>query len=218
MEKLVECKLGEINLPQFDDITSLPEGVCPVDRVMTNLKTAGDISCGMSVMCRDGITQLLLIIGDIASGKGSIEDLDLLKEICQIAETTSGCELAKKVSANILYSLENYIYEWEQHCKRKRCTAMICKNCYSLYIDPAACAGCGKCLEDAPKDSIFGGAGMVHVISNQQQLVECNCDIISKCPSEAIKKAIAPVAGLPQQPIPVGSVAEGAPRKRRRER
>ncbi|MCL2376977.1 MAG: hypothetical protein FWC76_06215 [Defluviitaleaceae bacterium] len=216
MEKLMGCTISEVTLPDYSEIAKLAEGACPVNWALRCVKQAQLENCGMSVMCRDGVTQLALVITDIVSGKGKDDDLSLIKELCQIFSTTAGCEMASKVAKNVLYSMEHHADEWEQHCRRKRCAALVCADYYSIYIDPTTCIGCGTCLRLGPEGSIAGGEGMIHVVLDDGKIK--TEEFVRACPSSAIKKAGAVKPNLPAAPIPVGSFEVEGARKRRRER
>lgn len=196
-------------LPKQEELTA---GACPVDWAKRAVVTAQMESCGISVMCRDGMAQLLTIIEDITTGMGHNGDLEMLKDICEVIAQTDGCKLASEAAARVLYSLNNYADDWNQHCLRKRCAALICPAYYSLYIDPATCTGCGACRQAAPEGAILGEDGMIHIVVNDEGLK--TPDFIALCPVDAIKKAGAVKPRLPEKPVPAGSFHTGRRRAR----
>ena len=215
MEKSTACRVHETALPHYDEIAILAEQICPVDWALRCVRQAQLENCGMSVMCRDGLTQLALLITDMVSGKSESEDLDLVKEICQVTSTTDGCDLAAETAENILYAMNHYADEWDQHCRRKRCTALVCESYYSVYIDPNLCTGCGACMQAAPAGAIAGGAGMIHIVLDDKALKTET--FLQICPAAALKKSSGVKPNLPEAPIPVGSFeAAGARRRRQR--
>lgn len=195
------------------EISELEEGLCPVGWAKDCVADARHENCGKSVMCRDGMTQLLVLLNDIISGKGQSGDLDLIKDICTVIADTKGCAIALKTAGNVLYSMEHYADEWDMHCRRKRCSALVCDEYYSVYIDPALCQGCHDCVKNAPDGAIALGDGMISVITDDRQLK--NSQFISCCPNGAIKKAGAVKPKLPDAPIPIGSFEAGGRRRRR---
>lgn len=203
-------------IPESSEIAELHEGVCPVSWAKSCVSTARRENCGQSVMCRDGMTQLKALLGDITSGKGQSEDLDLIKDICTVIAGTKGCEIASKAAGNVLFSMERYAEEWDLHCRRKRCTALVCEDYYSVYIDPAACRGCRDCVKNAPEGAIDSGEGMISVIRDDKALKAPG--FLDCCPNGAIKKAGAVKPKVPEAPVPVGSFdgAGGGGRRRRR--
>ena len=111
------------------------------------VKAARAEACGKSVMCRDGLWQLQLMLEGIINGQSNADDLDVMKETL-VAMKTVGCPNTQKVATLILTSLEQNAEEWDLHVRRHRCTALKCY--YSLYIDPAVCKGNGACLKAVP--------------------------------------------------------------------
>lgn len=181
------------------------EGVCPVQWALEMVKGARAEACGKSVMCRDGLWQLQLMLEGIAQGQSNSEDLDVMKETL-VAMKEIGCPNTQKVATLILDAIDAQPDEWTLHVTRKRCTALKCY--YSLYIDPAVCQGNGACLKAAPAGAVAGGEGMISVIKDESELK--NDSFISCCPLGAIKKCGAIKPPCPVDPVPVGSFGAGA--------
>jgi NADH-quinone oxidoreductase subunit F len=209
------CEHNVELIPDSSAISSLPEGVCPVDWAKTCVDIARENNCGQSVMCRDGMTQLQAIISDLVRGKGESEDIELIRDLATVISQSKGCEIAEKTAKNVLFSLDNYADEWDAHCRRKRCSALVCKSYYSVYIDPAVCDGCGNCIKNAPEGAIAGGDGLISVVQDDSELKDS--EFAAVCPKGAIKRCGAVKPRLPEAPVPVGSFsAEGGGRRRRR--
>lgn len=210
----MDCKVKVELLPAAEALT---DDVCPVDWAIGNIEVAYRESCGHSVMCRDGMAQLRLLVKGITSGSGTGEDLSLVRELCQVISTTPGCALSAQAAKNVLLSMDRYPGEWEAHCMRKRCSHLVCRSYFGVYIDPALCSGCGQCLSCVPQGTIAGGDNMIHVILDETAAK--TDEFLSCCPRGAIKKygALKP-RGIPEAPVPVGSETGGAavPRRRRR--
>lgn len=113
------------NVDMIPSRDTLKEGMCPVKWALENAKLAREGNCGKTVMCRDGMTQLSQILTDLTTGNAEDDDVELVREICQVITTTPGCEIAEAAAGNILWSLENNTTEWNMH-RRKRCTAQDC--------------------------------------------------------------------------------------------
>ncbi len=201
-------------IPSVSEIESLPEGVCPVDWAKRCVDLARENNCGKSVMCRDGMTQLQAILNDLTRGRGESEDIELLRDLATVISSAKGCAIAEKTAEGLLYSLDHYADEWDAHCRRHRCAAMVCY--YDVYIDPAVCQGCGNCLKAAPAGAVEGGEGLISVIRDDSELK--NEAFIASCPNGAIKKFAGLVKPrVPEAPVPVGSFSsEGGGRRRRR--
>ena len=212
------CEITAEGLPAVEEVTQLAEGTCPVCQAARIARQAHKSVCGHGTFCRDGMYQLYLIPEDISNGRGSVEDLDLLKDCCELIITANECELSVRTAELVKASLESHYDEWYDHLTRKRCKAMECPACYTLYIDPALCNGCGKCVSAAPDGAVAGGEGMIPVI--KKALLEMkSSDFAAVCPVGAIKKAGLVKPPIPTDPVPVGSfgaAAAGGGRRRRR--
>ncbi len=199
-------------IPSSDEIAVLGEGVCPVDWAKRCIDLARAENCGKSVMCRDGMTQLQAIINDVAVGRGQGEDLELLRDIATVISNSKGCELAAKAAGDLLFSLEHYADEWEAHCRRKRCSALVCM--YNVYIDPALCRGCGECIKSAPAGAIAGGEGLISVVRDDFALR--SEAFFAVCPNGAVKKYGLVKPRVPEDPVAIGSFSSGGGRRSRR--
>ncbi len=194
------------------------ETQCPVAWCLDMVKAARGEACGKSVMCRDGLWQLQLMLESIMAGQSTTDDLDVMKELLE-AMKSIGCPNTKKVAELVLGSLAQNDEEWDLHVRRKRCTALHCF--YNLYVDPAVCQGNGACLKSCPAGAVVGGDGMISVIMDDSGLKTEK--FIACCPAGAIKKYGGPVKPrTPSEPVPVGSfgaeggAAAGGGRRRRR--
>ncbi len=123
---------GEI--PTRDTLTA---GVCPVKWALGVATAAREASDGKNVMGRDGMTQLQQILSDLTTGNAEDDDLELVREICNVIITTPGCEHSSAAAADILWSLENNTMDWNNH-RRKKCANGIC------WENAAAAPGAGE--------------------------------------------------------------------------
>lgn len=210
------CEMTAAGLPGVDEIINKAEDVCPVQWAAGVAHKAHQATCGRDVFCRDGLNQLYLIITEITNDRGSVEDLDLLRELCDTIMLGAGCELSYKAAELVKASLDNYGDDWRDHMVKRKCAAFQCKPFYSLYIDPNACTGCGECLKHAPEGAVAGGEGMIHVIKKDAELK--TDEFMGCCPASAIKKAGMVKPPLPPEPVPVGSFGSNAGGGRRRRR
>jgi NADH-quinone oxidoreductase subunit F len=178
-------------------------------------------TCGKCVLCREGTLQVYRILKDITEGKAQSGDYELLLELLQCIGKYASCEMAREAASRCLDCMQNYEEEWDKHIRRKRCSNLICKGMYTVYVDPRACEGCGRCVEVCPRGAIAGGAGLIHVIDVQicDKCLAC----VEICPAGAVKKAGAVLPRVPRTPVPVGSFdkvtdgsSEGGMRRRRR--
>jgi ferredoxin len=211
------CQVTAATLPTLEDVKNKPESKCPVAWAAEIARTAHNSSCGHGTYCRDGLYQLFLIPEDISAGRGSVEDLDMLKDCCDLIIMGNDCELSVQAATLVKALLELYAEEWRNHITRKRCAALECIACYALYIDPALCDGCGKCLAAAPSGVIAGGEGMIHVVKKDDASIKTP-EFMAICPKAAIKKTGPIKPPCPVDPVPVGSFGNAAAGGRRRRR
>lgn len=213
-ENKQKCLERAEKLPELSAAQAVAEGTCPLAWCLELVKAARAEACGKSVMCRDGLWQLELMIEACMKGQSGEEDLAVMKETLDAMELV-GCPNTQKVAQLLKANQETYASEWDLHVRRHRCTALACY--YDLYIDPATCNGCGKCLEAAPSGAVKGGEGMIHVIKNDKELK--TDAFVGCCPVGAIKKCGAVKPALPTEPVAVGTfgaAAGGAGGRRRR--
>ena len=116
---------------------TLQPGMCPVKWALNVATVAREGNDGKNVMGRDGMTQLKQILSDLTTGNAEDDDIELVREICQVIMTTPGCEISGQAAANILWSLENNYMEWNNH-RRKRCST---QECYQAAVVPGAAEG-----------------------------------------------------------------------------
>lgn len=121
------CDANYDILPNENEILHKPETVCPVKWAVDMAETAMRHSCGKGTVCRDGLKQLYLIGRDIMLNKGSMEDIELLQELCNNMKLSADCELSAKCIEMYQMSLEKYYDEWTAHVLRKKCKAGKCE-------------------------------------------------------------------------------------------
>ena len=118
---IMNCaKTAEI-LPSIDEILNKADDVCPVQWAVNVAETAMKNTCGKGTFCRDGLKQLYLIGKDITLDKGTMEDIELLQELCQTMYIAADCELSGRCVELYKTSLETYYNDWTAHVLRHRC-------------------------------------------------------------------------------------------------
>ncbi|MBL7119735.1 MAG: NADH-quinone oxidoreductase subunit NuoF [Dehalococcoidia bacterium] len=175
----------------------LDEDNCMVDAALYFIDFIQKESCGKCTMCRLGTKQVLDMLSDIVSGKGKIEDLDLLIELCEDIQQGSLCGLGRTAPNPVLTTLRYFRHEYEAHIVDGRCPALVCKELIAYYILPDKCdKGCEHCVLTCPTEAISGEKGETKVI-DQAKCVKCGtCEEV--CPPEynAVIK-ISPPSLLP---------------------
>lgn len=120
------AKTAEI-LPSIDEITNKAADVCPVQWAVDVVELAMKNTCGKGTFCRDGLKQLYLIGKDLTLNKGTMEDVELLQELCKTMYLAADCELSGRAIELFKTSLELHYSDWTAHILRKRCKAGACK-------------------------------------------------------------------------------------------
>jgi bidirectional [NiFe] hydrogenase diaphorase subunit len=83
-------------------------------------------SCGKCIPCRAGTAQMHTILTRICSGAGSMEDLDLLVDLCGTIKETSLCGLGMTAPNPVLSTLRYFKNEYIDHIVHKKCLAGVC--------------------------------------------------------------------------------------------
>jgi bidirectional [NiFe] hydrogenase diaphorase subunit len=83
-------------------------------------------SCGKCVPCRAGTAQMHGMLTKICAGRASMEDLDLLVELCDTVKTASLCGLGQTAPNPVLSTLKYFRNEYVEHIVNKRCPAGVC--------------------------------------------------------------------------------------------
>lgn len=213
----MSCDTESTLLPEWEAESA--EG-CVVDYCKTLMDIARKESCGKCVLCREGSWQVYEIIRGITEGHAQSGDMELIAELLEQIRANAGCELSQEAAWRSLELMKTTAEEWDQHIRRKRCTSLICKSSYTLYVDPALCDGCGACTSSCLAGAIDGSEGLIHVIRTEKCTQTLAC--LSACPKGAIKKAGPVKPKLPGEPVPAGSwqdsSGDGEESSRRRRR
>ena len=171
--------MGSGGVIVMDDTT------CMVDLARYYMEFLSEESCGKCTTCREGINTMLKILTNITEGKGELDDLDLLINLGETITDASLCGLGKTAPNPVLTTIQYFRDEYIDHIVNKKCTAGVCKNLTSYYIEKDICIGCGLCKRKCPADAIQGTAKEPHFI-NMEKCVKCGT-CYNLCPTGAIK-------------------------------
>ena len=113
-------------------------------------------SCGKCTPCREGLTQLKHLYEEITSGRGEMEHITLMEELCQAMGSASICGLGQSAVNPVLSTLKYFRHEYEAHIRDKKCPALVCRPLLKYTIDPETCTGCLACVRECPVGAISG--------------------------------------------------------------
>jgi NADP-reducing hydrogenase subunit HndC len=142
-------------------------------------------SCGKCTPCRIGTKRLYEILERITDGKGSLNDLKLLKDLSNTIKRASLCGLGKTAPNPVLSTLRNFHEEYVAHVKEKKCPATVCINLIQFTITDK-CIGCTACAKACPTEAIMGRAKEKHFVF-QDRCIKCGA-CYNACKFNAIEK------------------------------
>ena len=165
----------------------MDEDNCMVDIAKFFLEFIVDESCGKCAPCRIGTKRLLGLLTKITEGKGTMEDLDTIDELCHHLKESSLCALGQSAPNPVLSTMKYFRDEYLAHVVDHRCPAGVCKALVHFEVDPHKCKGCTLCARNCPVGAITGAIKGPHVI-DQTKCIKCGvCK--SNCRFEAITRS-----------------------------
>lgn len=171
----------------------MDEDNCMVDIAKFFLEFTVDESCGKCTPCRIGTKRMHEILDKITKGKGTLEDIDKLEELCYHVKSNSLCGLGQTAPNPVLSTLRYFRDEYIAHVVDKKCPAGVCKDLLSFEIDADKCFGCSMCAKQCPADAISvtdytapGKKKPAYAI-NKDKCVKCGA-CIATCKFKAISK------------------------------
>ena len=99
-------------------------------------------SCGKCSPCRIGNKRLLEILTRITEGKGTLEDLEMLRNLSKVIKDTALCGLGQTSPNPVLSTLENFYDEYVAHIQDHKWERKE-----THFIDSSKCIKCGTCME-----------------------------------------------------------------------
>ncbi len=162
----------------------MDEDDCMVSVAKFYLEFTVEESCGKCAPCRIGNKRLHELLNHITEGKGSLDDLNRLRNMSLVIKDTALCGLGQTSPNPVLSTLDNFMEEYVAHVKDKKCPAGKCKNLMEYYIIPENCVGCTACARICPVNAVSGQRKEVHHI-NPEVCIKCGA-CKEKCKFDAI--------------------------------
>ena len=162
----------------------LDEDDCMVSMAKFFLEFTVEESCGKCAPCRIGNKRLHELLGQICEGKGTLADLDRLKNMSLVIKDTSLCGLGQTSPNPVLSMLDNFRDEYVAHVTNKKCPAGQCRSLMSYIIKAENCVGCTACARVCPVNAITGERKEPHII-NSEICIKCGA-CMEKCKFDAI--------------------------------
>jgi NADH:ubiquinone oxidoreductase subunit F (NADH-binding)/(2Fe-2S) ferredoxin len=165
-------------------LSVLDETVCMVDLSRYFMEFLQKESCGKCIPCREGTKRMLEILEGITKRpreESTHETLERFKGVVQlenlaeVLRDTSLCGLGQNSANPLLSSLKWFREEYEEHIFDRRCSAAVCRDMRTFYIDVDICNGCNVCQKKCPENAIIGVAKVPHFI------VETKCNGCGIC-------------------------------------
>ena len=168
----------------------MDDHTCMVDLAKYFMNFLKDESCGKCFTCRKGTQRMYEILEDISSGKGTLEQLHLLKELAETVKDTAMCGLGQTAPNPVLSTLRYFPEEYEEHIRNRRCPAGVCKDLIAYTIN-SNCTGCQVCLKHCPSEAITGAKKEQHAVDTEK-CIKCGvCKSVCKFDAVEIAKCIA---------------------------
>ncbi len=157
----------------------MDENTCMVDVAKYFTNFLKDESCGKCFTCRKGTQRMWEILDDISNGKGTIAELELLKELANVVRDTTMCGLGNTAPNPVLSTIQYFRDEYLEHINNKRCPAGVCKELITYTINEN-CNGCQLCVKQCPENAITGKKKELYTI-DQTKCIKCGaCKSVCK--------------------------------------
>ncbi|MCX7006562.1 MAG: 4Fe-4S binding protein, partial [Kiritimatiellaeota bacterium] len=150
----------------------MDEDDCMVDVSKFYLEFTVDESCGKCAPCRIGGRTLYNLVDKISKGKGSLNDIEQIRDIGLAMRKASLCGLGQTAPNPAISTLKYFETEYLAHINDKKCPAGKCRDLLTFFILPEKCIGCTLCARRCPVNCIAGERRAVHTI-DASKCIKC---------------------------------------------
>jgi NADH:ubiquinone oxidoreductase subunit F (NADH-binding)/NAD-dependent dihydropyrimidine dehydrogenase PreA subunit/(2Fe-2S) ferredoxin len=150
----------------------IDEESCMVDMARYFLTFTENESCGKCVPCRMGTQHLLRILTGITEGRGTLDQLEIMRKIGETMKSASLCGLGQTAANPVLTTLGYFKNEYRAHIEAGTCPAGACRALIRFDIDPSRCTGCRACVRACPVEAVSGKKKKPHTI-DQDRCIRC---------------------------------------------
>lgn len=105
----------------------MDDSACMVDVARFFVEFCMSESCGKCIPCRVGTAQMYHLLNKITLGEATLDDLELLEELCDMVKHTSLCGLGQGAPNPVISTLRYFRDEYIAHIVDKTCPAGVCK-------------------------------------------------------------------------------------------
>lgn len=151
----------------------LDEDNCMVDVAKFYMEFIVEESCGKCTPCRIGTKRLLEMLTAISEGRGTMEMLAEMEDLCYEIKDTALCGLGQTAPNPILSTLHYFRDEYLAHIQEHRCPAGVCKALVEYRIDPDLCRKCSMCARVCPNEAISGVPGQEPYFIDVSKCIKC---------------------------------------------
>jgi NADP-reducing hydrogenase subunit HndC len=124
-------------------------------------------SCGKCAPCRIGNKRLHELLGQICEGKGSLPDLDRLRNMSLVIKDTSLCGLGQTSPNPVLSMLDNFREEYVAHVTHKKCPAGQCTSLMEYVVNAENCLSIHQFVLSAVP--VWRNASLMQYLSDNQK-------------------------------------------------
>ena len=165
----------------------LDEDNCMVDVAKFYMEFICEESCGKCTPCRVGTKRLLEMLTEITEGRGTLELLDEMEQLCYEIKDTALCGLGQTAPNPVLSTLNMFRDEYIAHVVDKKCPAHVCKALLTYSIDPDKCKKCSKCAKNCPAGAITGVPGKEPFSIDTSKCIKCGA-CLTNCAFGAVER------------------------------